>query len=238
MKYIIKFSLLIMLSFAVGLSVQAQKKKGKKNKEGKVDKFSVQVDGLGCPFCAYGLEKKMQEMDGVKKFKIEMESGLTSFTFPADKKLSLEEVKAQVDKAGYTPMDLKTERADGTTEHLTLETPEVDYEANQSLEFAVHGNCNMCKGRIERAAMSLYGVSSAEWSKKKNRIKVKYLDAEVDEKAIHFAINKAGYDTEKAIATKEAYDKLPGCCQYDRMEVDVQFKQDADNDKDSGYMPE
>jgi len=238
MKYILKFSLLIILSFAVGLSVQAQKKKGKEKKETNVDKITVQVDGLGCPFCAYGLEKKMLEMDGVKKFRIEMESGLTSFTYPTEKKLSLEEVKAQVDKAGYTPMDLKIERANGTIEHLTFETPEIDYKANQSLEFAVNGNCNMCEGRIERAAMSLYGVSSAEWSKKKKRLKVKYLDTEVDEKTIHLAITQAGYDTEKAITTQEAYDKLPGCCQYDRMEVDVQFKQETNNDEERGYMPE
>lgn len=246
MKNIIKLSLLIVLSFIFVLPANAQKKKKKEKHQGPVDKITVQVDGLGCPFCAYGLEKKMQEMEGVKKFEIQMESGLTSFTYPAEKMLTLEAVKEQVDKAGYTPMDLKIERADGKVEHLTLETPEIDYEANQSIEFEVNGNCNMCEGRIERAAMSLYGVSSAEWSKKKKRLKVKYLDTEIQEKDIHFAINEAGYDTEKAVAKKAAYDKLPGCCQYDRMDVKVQFTQDTENAKedkgdqkdDNGYMPE
>ncbi len=238
MKHIIKLSLFIVLSVFIGIPMNAQNKKNKDKKDGIVDKFTVQVDGLGCPFCAYGLEKKMQEMKGVKKFKIEMESGLTSFTYPAEKMLSLAEVKAQVDKAGYTPMDLKVERADGTLEHESLETPEIDYEANQSIDFAVNGNCNMCEGRIERAALALYGVSSAEWSKKKKRLKVKYLDTEVDEKAIHFAINQAGYDTEKAKATQEAYDKLPGCCQYERMKVDVQFKPINNNAKEEANTPE
>jgi len=238
MKHIVKLSLLLIFSLSIILPTDAQNKKNKEKKSGDVDVFTVQVDGLGCPFCAYGLEKKMLEMKGVKKFTIEMESGLTMFTYPAEKKLSLEEVKAQVDKAGYTPMDLKVERADGTIDQLALETPEIDYEANKSLEFEVNGNCNMCKGRIERAAMSLYGVSSAEWSKKKKRIKVKYLDTEVDEKAIHFAINNAGYDTDKAITTQEAYDKLPGCCQYARKKVNVQFNPATDNAKKGAYMPE
>jgi len=242
MKYIIKTSLLIAIALVFVLPANAQKKKGKTKNKGPVDNITVQVDGLGCPFCAYGLEKKMLEMDGVKKFRIEMESGLTSFTYPSEKMLTLEAVKEQVDKAGYTPMDLKIVRADGTTEHLEMETQPVDYKANQSLEFEVNGNCNMCKGRIERAAMSLYGVSSADWSKKKKILKVKYLDTEVQEKDIHFAINGAGYDTEKAVTTQAAYDKLPGCCQYDRMDVKVQFTQEAENAKedkeDNGYMPE
>ena len=32
-----------------------------------MDEFTVQVDGLGCPFCAYGLEKKFKEFKGIKK---------------------------------------------------------------------------------------------------------------------------------------------------------------------------
>jgi len=235
MKTIIKLSLVLSLIFIFISSSNAQKKKGKNE----VDQITVQVDGLGCPFCAYGLEKKMQEMEGVKKFKIAMENGLTTFTYPAEKKITTDEIKAQVDKAGYTPMDIKIERADGTVEELTFEKQVIDYEANQSIEFEVNGNCNMCKGRIERAAMPLYGVSSADWSKKKKRLKVKYLDSEISEQDIHFAINNAGYDTEKAIANQTAYDNLPGCCQYDRMDVKVQFTQPKEKAKDEkSYMPE
>jgi len=215
----IKIVTTIILVSLVTTSLFAQKKKTEK-KDSK-DEITVQVDGLGCPFCAYGLEKKMKELDGVKAFKIEMESGLTTFTYPTERKISIEDVRHQVTKAGYTPMSLSIKRADGSFEESKYETHEVDYTANQTIEFEVAGNCNMCKGRIERAAMGLYGVANANWNKRKKIIKVEYLDTEVSEKQIHQVISGAGYDTDKMIAFEDVYNSLPGCCQYKRMNADL-----------------
>lgn len=50
-----------------------------------MDAFEVQVDGLGCPFCAYGLEKKFKEFKGIKEVKIDIETGDFSFAYPAEK---------------------------------------------------------------------------------------------------------------------------------------------------------
>ena len=89
------------------LSVSAQKT---------YDQFEVQVDGLGCPFCAYGLEKKFKELKGIKKVKIDIETGDFTFTYPSEKGLTLEDVKKQVEKAGYTPITSKVTRASGAVE--------------------------------------------------------------------------------------------------------------------------
>ena len=62
------------------------------------DQYTIQVDGLGCPFCAFGLEKKFKEFKGIKGVKIDMETGVFNFTYPSDKPLSIEEVQVQVDK--------------------------------------------------------------------------------------------------------------------------------------------
>jgi len=230
MKIINVFITIVLLSFAT-TSLLAQKNI-KNDKNNPKDEVSVQVDGLGCPFCAYGLEKKMKELKGVKAFKIEMESGLTSFTYPTEHNISIEEVKYQVIKAGYTPMALSIKRADGSIEEFEYETPEIDYTANQTIEFDVAGNCNMCRGRIERAVMSLYGVSDAKWNKKKKYVTIKYLDSQVSERDLHEAISAAGYDTEKMKAIDDAYSALPGCCQYDRIEIDaiVPFKKNTSTD--------
>lgn len=232
MKTIKIFITLILVSFlTTGLYAQ-KKKKDNKNDKGNKDEITVQVDGLGCPFCAYGLEKKMKELKGVKAFKIEMESGLTSFTYPAEKKISLEEVKYQVTKAGYTPMSLTITRADGTVEESKYETQIIDYSANKTIKFEVSGNCNMCKGRIERSAMGLYGVANAKWNKKKKYVTIEYLDSEVDERQIHEAISGAGYDTDRIAANDDMYNALPGCCQYKRMDKNLitPFKENADTD--------
>ncbi|MDX1629678.1 MAG: heavy-metal-associated domain-containing protein, partial [Fulvivirga sp.] len=38
-------------------------------------KVKVEVDGLSCPFCAYGLEKKLKNLDGVTNIKVDIENG-------------------------------------------------------------------------------------------------------------------------------------------------------------------
>lgn len=81
-----------------------------------VDTFMIQVDGLGCPFCAYGLEKKFKELKGIKNLKIDIETGDFSFTYPAEKALTMVAAAEQVKKAGYTPISTKIIRADGKIE--------------------------------------------------------------------------------------------------------------------------
>ncbi len=87
------------------------------NAQDGTDKFTVQIDGLGCPFCAYGLEKKFKEFKGIKKVKIDIETGLFTFIYPTAKKLSIERVKKQVQAAGYTPVTTKIERSNGLIEN-------------------------------------------------------------------------------------------------------------------------
>lgn len=84
------------------------------------------------------------------------------------------------------------------------------------ISFGVRGNCGMCKKTIEKAAMSVEGVSSAKWDREKKKIDVSFDDSKTDVMAIHKAIAASGYDTEKANAPKEAYNALHGCCQYDK----------------------
>lgn len=96
------------------------------NAQKAMDKFMVQVDGLGCPFCAYGLEKKFKEFKGIKNVKIDIETGDFSFRYPAEKALSMVDVVAQVEKAGYTPITTKIERANGDIENSEAIKEELD----------------------------------------------------------------------------------------------------------------
>ncbi len=77
----------------------------------------------------------------------------------------------------------------------------------------VSGNCDMCKKRIEKAAMSVPGVKSSSWDSDTKILVVNYSkESKSDE--IQKAVAKAGHDTPKYKATKAAYDALPGCCKY------------------------
>jgi len=181
------------------------------------DEFTVQVDGLGCPFCAYGLEKKFKELKGIKKVNIEMETGMMNFLFPAEKALSIEQVEKQVEKAGYTPVSVAVKRADGAVETTeTAENEAVDVENLQTISFFVAGNCGMCQARIEKTAKDVTGVEEAEWDKETKMLSVKLGDG-ISQADIEQAIAKAGHDTKNSKADDEVYSSLPGCCHYDRV---------------------
>ena len=90
-------------------------------------------------------------------------------------------------------------------------------KSDKTEKFEVAGNCGMCKTRIEKATNSVIGVSSADWDKETKIIEVSYNPEKTDIHKIHQAIAKSGHDTKMHKATNEAYDKLPGCCKYDRM---------------------
>lgn len=82
--------------------------------------------------------------------------------------------------------------------------------------FKVWGNCEMCKSKIEKAVKSIDGVSYAKWSVAKKRIVVKYDNSKTSIEKIHEKIASVGYDTELIKAKDETYNKLHGCCQYER----------------------
>jgi copper chaperone CopZ len=82
--------------------------------------------------------------------------------------------------------------------------------------FKVSGNCGMCETRIEKAAKSIDGVTTADWSKETKLIEVTFDSKKTDVHKIHMAIAKVGHDTEMHKAKDETYNSLPGCCKYKR----------------------
>ncbi len=80
--------------------------------------------------------------------------------------------------------------------------------------FEVSGNCGMCKDRIENAANSLKGVSSASWDISTKKIHIEYNSSIITLDDVQKAIADAGHDNGKYKASDEVYDKLPECCLY------------------------
>src|SRR5690606_31469048 len=110
----------------------------------------------------------------------------------------------------------KTENKEENKEKdATSEVEETGEVAMNVASFGVRGNCTMCKSTIEKAAMSVEGVSKAEWHVDKKRIDVNYDDTKADVMDVHRAIAASGYDTDKIGGNEEAYKELPSCCQYD-----------------------
>lgn len=81
--------------------------------------------------------------------------------------------------------------------------------------FKVSGNCGMCKTKIEKAAKEA-GAKEAEWNKDTKELTVKYNSSATNAAKIQQKIAEAGYDNVGFKATDAAYNKLHGCCKYDR----------------------
>ena len=187
------------------------------NAQKAMDKFMIQVDGLGCPFCAYGLEKKFKEFKGIKKVKIDIETGDFSFQYPSEKALSLEAVEKQVEKAGYTPITVKIERADGKVEESTMASLSESKKGAITKNVMVAGNCGMCEARITKAAKGVNGVSDISWNKDTKMMKVSFDGGTTNLSEIEIAIAKVGHDTKNHKAKEVVYDELPACCHYERI---------------------
>jgi mercuric ion binding protein len=184
-----------------------------------MDDFQVQVDGLGCPFCAYGLEKKFKEFKGIKGVQIDIETGDFSFQYPSEKSLSLTAVVQQVEKAGYTPMKTVITRANGLVEtDAPLAAVDQGVAGVVSKKMFVAGNCEMCEARILKATSRLQGVAAAAWDAKTKMLDISYDAAALDLASISKAIAAAGHDTKDHKASENTYDGLPMCCKYERIE--------------------
>ena len=91
-------------------------------------------------------------------------------------------------------------------------------QSTKSEKFKVYGNCSMCENRIEKAAKSVEGVSSADWSLETKMLEVTFDTLKTNLNKVHLAIAKVGHDTKMQKASNEVYNALPGCCKYEREE--------------------
>ena len=64
--------------------------------------YKLYVDGLACPFCAYGVEKKVGGLDGVERVDIDIDGGLVAVTMAEGSTLDEATAKRAVDEAGFS----------------------------------------------------------------------------------------------------------------------------------------
>lgn len=65
--------------------------------------ISVKVDGLSCPFCAYGMEKKLKKINGIEDLKIHVDKGVATLAFKKGTTIDLADIQARIRKGGFTP---------------------------------------------------------------------------------------------------------------------------------------
>ena len=64
--------------------------------------YQLGVDGLACPFCAYGVEKKLSSIEGVEDIEVDIEKGQVIVTMTDDSPLTETLAGEKVEQAGFT----------------------------------------------------------------------------------------------------------------------------------------
>ncbi len=88
---------LLMVLAAPGLALAA------------VEKVSVRIDGLACPFCAYNIEKRVKTLDGVDRgarVVTSVERGIATFPWKSGVVFAPEAVRKAIRQAGFTPREI------------------------------------------------------------------------------------------------------------------------------------
>lgn len=72
--------------------------------------YALQVDGLACPFCAFGIEKQLGKIEGVETLDIDIKAGVVLLTMKDGVPLAETAAQQAVKRAGFTLRGLEQVR--------------------------------------------------------------------------------------------------------------------------------
>lgn len=74
--------------------------------------YQIRVDGLACPFCAYGIEKELNKIENVERIETEIKDGVVIVTMAEGTELEEETATDAVERAGFSPRGFEPARSD------------------------------------------------------------------------------------------------------------------------------
>ncbi len=69
--------------------------------------YEMRVDGLACPYCAYGIEKKLKAIEGTDKINVDLNKGLVKVNLAEGKTLTDEQMTKLFNDSGFTYRGMK-----------------------------------------------------------------------------------------------------------------------------------
>jgi copper chaperone len=70
--------------------------------------YQMRVDGLACPYCAYGVEKNLKKIDGVEKIEVDLNNGLVTVDVASGVTLTDAQMAKLFTDAGFTYRSMLT----------------------------------------------------------------------------------------------------------------------------------
>jgi mercuric ion binding protein len=75
--------------------------------ESNYQKISIKVEGLYCPFCAYGLEKQLKKLKGFKKVEVNLKHGVAELHIKPGVNVTDAAIQKAVEDAGFDSASIK-----------------------------------------------------------------------------------------------------------------------------------
>jgi len=95
-KKILGFSILL-ICFMFSTTIKSQTKA----KQERVY-IKIEIKGMACPYCAFGMEKELKKVAGVENVEIELKEGLAYISTPMKQKPSKESLEKIIVDGGFT----------------------------------------------------------------------------------------------------------------------------------------
>ena len=83
-------------------------------------KYVIGVDGLSCPFCAFGLEKRLKKVENAESVLIDMDKGQAVVIPKAGTTIKEEDLRQAVKKAGFSVSSLEEVESEAKSQNLQL----------------------------------------------------------------------------------------------------------------------
>lgn len=97
-KAIIKYHILLLLLFTSFCKIS-----GQTQSVAETVYIMIEIKGLACPYCAYGMEKELKKISGVDNVTILLKKGQAYISTPILQKPTKPDLKKIIIKAGFTP---------------------------------------------------------------------------------------------------------------------------------------
>jgi mercuric ion binding protein len=70
-------------------------------------RYEMRIDGLACPFCAYGVEKKLKAIEGTRNIEVDLDRGIVKVDVTEGRELTEVQMRQLFHDAGFTYRSMK-----------------------------------------------------------------------------------------------------------------------------------
>ena len=133
-----KIRWLSCLAFALGLAFLAG------SGHAAILSAELRVNGLSCPFCAFGIEKKLLDVAGVRDVEVFLDEGRVALGFVPNSEATVADLEEAVEKAGFEIVGLRVV----VSGKLLAEGSDVRIVANPDLTFRLLEARGSSSGRV------------------------------------------------------------------------------------------